>query len=61
MEGIVIHVDWQYFLGIMGTLIGVAYYVNGRFTKLEISMEWMKEALLELKIKLASSSNEPPR
>jgi hypothetical protein len=54
MEGLVIHVDWQYFLGIMGALIGMAYYVNGRFTKLETSMDWMKETLLELKNKLRS-------
>jgi hypothetical protein len=38
-------------LGVIGALIGVAYYANGRMTRLETSMEWLKEAVLELKTK----------
>jgi hypothetical protein len=52
MNGITIYVDWQYFLGILGTLIGMAYYANGRFTKIETTVEWLKELLLEIKEQL---------
>lgn len=50
MNGLVIYVNWEYFLGVIGTLIGIAYYANGRFTRLETSVEWLKEALRGLKI-----------
>src|SRR5262245_11939435 len=52
MNDIVITIDWQYALGIVSALIGMAYYANGRFTKLETSMEWLQEALSDLKIEL---------
>jgi hypothetical protein len=52
MNGITIYVDWTYFLGIVGTLIGIAYYANGRFTKIETTVEWLKEILLEIKTRL---------
>ena len=52
MNGITIYVDWAYFLGIVGTLIGIAYYANGRFTKIETTVEWLKETLLEIKTRL---------
>jgi hypothetical protein len=45
-----ININWEYFLGVIGALIGLAYYVNGRFTKIETSLAWLKEALQELKI-----------
>jgi hypothetical protein len=49
MNGIIIYVDWAYFLGIVGMLIGLAYYANGRFTKIETTVEWLKTILLEIK------------
>jgi hypothetical protein len=49
MNGITIYMDWQYFLGILGTLIGLAYYANGRLTKIETTVEWLKTTLLEIK------------
>ena len=52
MNAITIYVDWAYFLGIVGTLIGIAYYANGRFTKIETTVEWLKEILLEIKKQL---------
>jgi hypothetical protein len=52
MNGLTIYVDWQYFLGILGALIGMAYYANGRFTKIETTVEWLKETLLEIKKQL---------
>jgi hypothetical protein len=46
---VAINISWEYFLGIMGALLGIAWYSNGRFTKLETSMGWVKETLKELK------------
>ena len=59
MNGITIYVDWTYFLGIVGTLIGIAYYANGRFTKIETTVEWLKEILLEIKERLEDGKGQP--
>jgi len=48
--GLTIYINWEYFLGIIGALIAIAYYTNGRFTRIETSLEWINEALWELKI-----------
>ncbi|MES2995025.1 MAG: hypothetical protein V4681_03275 [Patescibacteria group bacterium] len=50
MEPLLIQVGWEYFLGVMLALITVAWYSSGRFTKLETSMEWVRETLGELKV-----------
>lgn len=47
---ILINIDWKWLLGIFGTLIVIAWYANGRFTKLETSMDWVKEILHDLKV-----------
>ena len=59
MNGITIYVDWAYFLGIVGTLIGIAYYANGRFTKIETTVEWLKQLLLEIKERLEDGTGQP--
>jgi hypothetical protein len=58
MNGITIYVDWAYFLGIVGTLIGIAYYANGRFTKIETTVDWLKETLLEIKTRLEQGTGQ---
>ena len=58
MNGLVIYINWEYFLGVIGTLIGISYYANGRLTRLETSVEWLKEILRGLKI---NSENGAPR
>lgn len=55
MDTLVINISWEYFLGIIGGLIGIAYYANGRFTALETNAAWMKELLTEL---LLDSENQ---
>ncbi len=50
MNTLVISINWEYFLGLFGTLLGIAYYANGRFTRLETSVEWLTETLRGLKI-----------
>ncbi len=42
---LVIDINWEFFLGIVGTLMAMGYYANGRFTKLETSVEWLKSAV----------------
>ena len=59
MNGITIYVDWAYFLGIVGTLIGIAYYANGRFTKIETTVEWLKQILLEIKERPEEGNGQP--
>lgn len=50
MNTLVINIGWEYFLGVMGGLIVIAYYANGRFTALETNYAWLKEVLSELQI-----------
>jgi hypothetical protein len=45
MNELIINVSWEYFVGIIGSLIALAYYANGRFTRLETSVEWLKDSL----------------
>lgn len=51
MDAIVINIDWPYFLGIIGTLLAIAYYAQGRFTGLETDVTWLKEMVSELTIR----------
>jgi len=48
MDTLVINISWEYFLGIMGGLMAIAYYTNGRFTVLETNYAWLKEMVTEL-------------
>jgi hypothetical protein len=51
MSEISIHIGWEYFLGVIGTLIGIAYYTNGRLTRLETTVDWVKDTLTRLSAK----------
>ena len=51
MGTIAINIDWQYFLGIIGSLLAIAYYAQGRFTALETDVDWLKETISELTIR----------
>jgi hypothetical protein len=50
MDVLVMHLSWEYFLGVMGALIGIAYYTNGRFTGLETDVGLLKDTIGELAI-----------
>ena len=56
MNNVIININWEYFLGLVGTLIALAYYANGRFTRLETSVEWLTETFRGLKIASENSS-----
>jgi hypothetical protein len=51
MSELSIHIGWEYFLGLIGTLIGIAYYTNGRLTRLETTVDWVKDTLARLTAK----------
>lgn len=44
-----ITIDWAYFLGIMGGLIGTAWYSSGRFARIETDMTWLKKETSSIK------------
>jgi hypothetical protein len=56
MNNVIININWEYFLGLVGTLIALAYYANGRFTRLETSVEWLTETFRGLKIASENST-----
>jgi hypothetical protein len=59
MSELSIHIGWEYFLGLIGTLIGIAYYTNGRLTRLETTVDWVKDTLARLTAKLEAPANVP--
>jgi hypothetical protein len=56
MNDFVIYISWEFFLSIIGSIIAIAYYANGRFTRLETNFDWLSEALRELTIKAENIS-----
>jgi hypothetical protein len=58
MDSLIIYISWEYFLGIIGALIGIAYYANGRLTKLETSVEWLAEAVRELRTQFENGARK---
>src|SRR6266478_740615 len=51
-----INIDWEFFLGIFGTFITLAYYANGRLTRLETNFGWLADAVRDLTIKTENIS-----
>lgn len=56
-----ININWEYFLAALGTLIVLAYYANGRFTKLETNVEWLKKAFEALTQSGQAARKRKPR
>jgi hypothetical protein len=46
-----INIGWEFFLGIIGTIIALAYYSNGRLTRMETNFDWLANAVRDLTIK----------
>lgn len=55
MEGLIINIGWEYFLGIIAGIIGIAWYFGHRLGVIEGAIEWLKDTVKELKI---TSDNE---
>jgi len=49
MNEINIHINWEYFLGIMATLIGLAWYASAKFSKIKTSIDWIRDSLNTLR------------
>jgi hypothetical protein len=50
MNNIAVTISWEWALGIFGFLILLAWKSGSRFTALEVSMEWVKSAITDLKV-----------
>jgi hypothetical protein len=48
MEGLVINISWEYFFGIMGALLVIAWHSGSKFSKIETSTNWIKEKINNL-------------
>lgn len=53
-----IDINWEYFLGLLGTLIALAYYTNGRFTRVETNLDWLSGAVRDLTVRLENVSTK---
>lgn len=49
---LVVNINWQYFLGLIGTLIALSYYANGRLTRIETNFDWLANTVRDLSIRL---------
>lgn len=56
MNDLVINISWEYFLGIVGSLVALAYYAGSRLTGLESDVQWLSEAVRDLTIKAENIS-----
>lgn len=48
MNGLVINISWEYFFGILGSIILMAWYSGNRFSGMETSIKWIKESITKL-------------
>ena len=51
-----INITWEYFLGILGSLIALAYYANGRLTRIETNYQWLSDTVRDLAIRIENIS-----
>jgi hypothetical protein len=51
-----INITWEYFLGILATLIVLAYYWNGRLTRIETNYQWLADTVRDLAIRIENIS-----
>lgn len=55
MAGLTINIGWEYFLGVMASLIFVAWYSGSRFTRIEVIIESILLRLTAIEGKSGSS------
>lgn len=51
MGDLVINISWDYFLGIVGSIVALAYYTSGRFSRIESDVQWLSDAVRDLTIR----------
>jgi hypothetical protein len=57
MGGITINISWEWALGIIGTLILIAWKTSARFTAIETSLDWIADRIKDLKIEIDNMKN----
>jgi hypothetical protein len=51
MNDLVINISWEYFFGIIGSILAIAYYGSARFTKLETTVQWLADVVRDLTVR----------
>ncbi len=55
---ITLNISWEWALGIVGTLLLIAWKGSGRFTAIETGLEWIVDRLKDLKIDIDNVRNQ---
>jgi hypothetical protein len=58
MSDLIINISWEYFLGILGSILALAYYAGSRFTRLESDVRWLSNTVRELTIRAENISTK---
>jgi hypothetical protein len=58
MNGLTIYISWEWALGIIGTIVLIAWKANGRFTSIETSLDWLVDRIKDLKIDIDNVRNQ---
>lgn len=56
-ENLIIEINWIYFLGIISSLILIAWYTGSRFAKVETNVDWLTKSIGEIKNGIKDISN----
>jgi len=58
MSDLIINISWEYLLGILGSILALAYYTGSRFTRLESDVRWLSNTVRELTIRAENISTK---
>jgi hypothetical protein len=58
MSDLMINIGWEYFLGIIGSVVALAYYASARFTRLETDVQWLSDTVRELTLRAENISTK---
>jgi hypothetical protein len=58
MNDLVINVSWEFFVSIIGSLVALAYYASGRFSRVESDVRWLADAVRDLTIRAENISTK---
>lgn len=59
MNSLVINIDWQWALGILGALLLLAWAASRKFSKVETDITWLKEGFKDIKLAVDNLSHPP--
>ena len=58
MDTLAININWEFLLGLLGSLIAISYYAGGCYTAHKTDVEWLREATFELLIRAENIPNK---